>query len=513
MKYTYGCTNWLLFILDKHTEMFLEIFIILLTTTILILYLTKPSRPPGFPPGPSTLPLIGNLHNLGAKLHLHLNTLKSIYGPVYSIYLGRTPIVVINSITAAREAVLRQRDTFSGRPYPSDLPYGCQLVGKQGKNIGFGDVTPEWKLQRKIAEQALRDFFGRTMEDHVMTEVGKLLARLRPRVGKPLELGPDFDLAILNVICSLLFGVHYELGDSEFQRIVYFNACFTEGLKPGQLVDVFPWLARFPLPGLKKLRHAVAIRDEILDTKYAEHEATFDENNIRDLTDAILKAKSEFLDSESELKTSLTEDHLKAILADSFIAGFKTTATSLRWVFVYLLNNPRVQDRIHQELSPYSELPGLKDRPALQYLQATLAEVLRCASPVPIPIPHRVTGHTTLCGYQIPKDTTMFLNLWGINHDPDWWDQPFEFKPERFFNDEGMYEAPSASRCSYLPFSAGRRVCLGESLSNAIQYLFVSSLLHEFSFEVPPGCEPPDTEELTTAVLEPKAFRVVLKQK
>lgn len=493
--------------------MLLEVLILILLTVILILYLSKPSRSHGFPPGPPTLPLIGNLHNLGTKLHRHLDNLRSIYGPVYSIYLGRTPIVVINNITACREALLVQRDAFSGRPYPGELPYGCQLVGKQGTNIGFGDVTSEWKLQRKIAEKALKDFFGRIIEDHVTTEVEKLLARLRSRVGKPLELGVEFDLAILNVICSLLFGVHYEPEDTEFERIIYFNKCFTEGLKPGQLVDVFPWLARFPLPGLQKLRHAVAIRDDILDTKYAEHKATFDENNIRDLTDAILKAKREFVDAENEQNTSLTEDHLKAILADSFIAGFKTTATNLRWVFVYLLNNPRVQARIDQELSPYSKPPGLKDRPALQYLQATMAEVLRCASPVPIPIPHRVTADTNLCGYQIPKDTTVFLNLWGINHDPDWWEEPFEFKPERFFNAEGLYEAPSTSRCSYIPFSAGRRVCLGESLSNAIQYLFVSSLLHEFIFEVPSGCAPPDTEEVATAVLEPKPFQVILKRR
>ena len=493
--------------------MFLEIIVLFFTTFILIIYLSKPSRPPGFPPGPPTLPLIGNLHNLGTKLHLHLNNLKGIYGPVFSIYLGRTPIVVINSITAAREAVLRQWDTFSGRPFPRELPYACQLVGNQGTNIGFGDVTPAWKLQRRIAEQAFKDFFGKTMEDHVTTEVRKLLARLHPRVGKPLELGPEFDLAILNVICSLLFGVHYDSEDSEFQRIVYFNACFAEGLKPGQLVDVFPWLVKFPLPGLRKLQGAVAIRDEILDSKYAEHKTTFDENNIRDLTDAILKARSEFLDSEKDAKTSLTENHLKAILADTFIAGFKTTATNLRWLFVYLLNNPEVQDRIHQELSTYPEPPGLNDRPALPYLQATLTEVLRCASPVPIPIPHRVTEDTTLTGFQIPKDTTVFLNLWGINHDPDWWEQPFEFKPERFLNDEGLYESPSTSRCSYIPFSAGRRVCPGENLSIAIQYLFVSSLLHKFKFEVPPGCEPPDTEELTTAVLEPKPFKVVLKTK
>ncbi|XP_028402563.1 steroid 17-alpha-hydroxylase/17,20 lyase-like [Dendronephthya gigantea] len=493
--------------------MLFEIFILILSTTILVLYLTKPSRPPGFPPGPATLPLIGNLHYLGTKLHLHLNTLRSIYGPVYSIFLGHTPIVVISSITEAREAILRQRDTFSGRPYPGDLPYGCQLVGDQGRNIGFGDVTPEWRQQRKIAESALKSFFGKTMEDHVTTEVEKLVKRLRSRVGKSLEIGPEIDLAILNVICCLLFGVHYEPEDDEFQRIVYFNTCFTEGLKPGQLVDVFPWLANFPLTSLRKLRHAVAIRDEILDTKYVEHKATFDENNIRDLTDAILKAERELLDSENDLKTSLTENHLKAILADCFIAGFKTTATNLRWVFVYLLNNPEVQNRIHKEISTFSKPPGLKDRQAVPYLQATLNEVLRCASPVPIPIPHRVTCDTTLCGYNIPKDTTVFLNLWGMNHDPDWWSEPFEFKPERFFNAEGEYDPPSASRCSYIPFSAGRRVCLGEGLSNAIQYLFVSSLLHEFTFEVPVGSEPPDTEELTTAVLEPKPFQVVLKEK
>lgn len=491
--------------------MLFTILVILSSTVIFLLYKLRPSRPPGFPPGPATLPFIGNLHNLGTKLHLRLDHLRAIYGPVFSIYLGRTPIVVINSVTAAREALLVQRDTFSGRPYPEELPYGCQLVGNGGKNVGFGDFTAKWKLQRKIAESAFKEFFNKTMEDLMHVEVEKLLARLRPRVGEPLDLAPEFDLAILNIICSLLFGVHYDHNDEEFRRIVYFNTCFTEGLKPGQLVDVFPWLANFPLPGLEKLRGAVAIRDEILHAKYTEHKKNFDRHNIRDLTDAILKAKEEFVDCEDE--TFLTEDHLIAILADTFIAGFKTTATSLRWLFVYILNNPAVQQRIHKELSSNSKPPTLKEKPGLPYLQAALTETLRCASPVPIPIPHRVTVDTRLCGYNIPKDTTVFLNLWGINHDPHWWQEASEFKPERFFNAQGIYVAPSTLRSSYIPFSTGRRVCPGESLSNAIQFLFASSLLHEFVFEIPQGNDAPDTEELTTAVLEPKPFNVVLRRR
>ena len=257
-------------------------------------------------------------------------------------------------------------------------------------------------------------------------------------------------------------------------------------------MDVLPWLANFPLKSVQNLKEAVAIRDEILHTKFAKHMATFDADNIRDFTDAILKAK---IDAEKEkgfVNSLLTEEHMKFILADCFIAGFKTTATTLRWVFVYLLNNPDVQSRIHAELVPYNAPPGLKHRSALPYLRATLTEAFRRGSPVPIPIPHRVTADTKLCGYDIPKDTTVFINLWGINHDPDWWDEPFKFKPERFLDERG--EFVPLSSMSYLPFSTGRRVCLGESLSNAVLYLFVSSLLHKFTFEVPEDCEPPDTE-------------------
>lgn len=491
--------------------MILEIFILFATILVLFLYLSKPRRSPGFPPGPPTFPLIGNLHQLGTKIHLNLNTLKDIYGPVYSIFLGRMPVVVISGISAAREALVDNRDTFAGRPYPDQLPYGCQVVGCRGKNVGFGDFTPVWKLQRKIAESALRSFSGQAMEDHVTQEVSKLLARLGTRVGQPLDPGAEFDLAVLNIICSLLFGVHYDECDEEFKRIVYFNARFAEGLKPGQLVDVFPWVANFPLKSIRDLKEAVAIRDEILNTKYSEHKATFDEENIRDLTDAILKAKYDCEKDENCLKSSLTEEHMKFILADCFIAGFKTTVTTLRWVFVYLLNNPHVQSRIHKDLAAYDKPPGLKDRPALPYLRATLTEVLRRGSPVPIPIPHRVTADTKLCGYDVPKDTTVFINLWGINHDPDWWNEPFEFKPERFLDDDGVYVPPSSR--SYLPFSTGRRVCLGESLSNAILYLFVSGLLHEFTFEVPEHCELPDMEEIATAVLEPKPFKMIVKIK
>ena len=491
--------------------MLLELFILSVTAFALFFYLLKPRRPPGFPPGPTALPLIGNLHQLGYKLHLNLNAFKETYGPVYSIYLGRSPVVVINSISAAREALIKNRDTFAGRPYPEQLPYGCQLVGCRGKNIGFGDFTPVWKQQRKIAESALRDFSGKSMENHVTQEVTKLLARLTARVGEPLDPGAEFDLAVLNVICSLLFGVHYEETDTEFERIVHFNASFAEGLKPGQLVDVFPWLAKFPLKSVQKLKEAVQIRDEILNTKYAEHKATFNEDNVRDLTDAILRAKMDAENDKGTVNSSLTEDHMKFILADCFIAGFKTTATTLRWVFVYLLNNPHVLTRIHEELAAYRTPPGLKDRPDLPYFQATLTETLRRGSAVPIPIPHRVTADTKLCGYDIPKDTTVFVNLWGINHDPDCWDEPFEFKPERFLNEDGDVLPPFSM--SYLPFSTGRRVCLGESLSNAILYLFVSGLLHEFELEIPENCEPPDTEEVATAVLEPKPFKVVLRKK
>ena len=196
-------------------------------------------------------------------------------------------------------------------------------------------------------------------------------------------------------------------------------------------------------------------------------------------------------------------------MAEIFMTGLETTASTLCWALLYLIHNPKVQQMLQQELDQVvgpDRLPELEDKKNLPYLEATITETLRLSSLVPLSVPHKTTADTTLQGYSIPKDTTVLMNLWSLHHDPEIWDDPEALKPERFLDEEGSFVPPKADR--FLPFSAGRRVCLGEFLARIELFLVLARLLHSFKFENPPGCDLPTLEAITGIVSMPRPFSV-----
>jgi len=196
-------------------------------------------------------------------------------------------------------------------------------------------------------------------------------------------------------------------------------------------------------------------------------------------------------------------------MAEVFMAGLETTASTLCWALLYLIHNPEVQQMLHQELDQVTgpeRLPELEDKKNLPYLEATITETLRLSSLVPLSVPHKTTVDTTLQGYAIPKGTTILMNLWSLHHDPEIWDDPDAFRPERFLDEEGNFVPPKADR--FLPFSAGRRVCLGESLARLELFLVLARLLHSFKFENPPGCDLPTLKPINGIVSMPQSFSV-----
>jgi steroid 17alpha-monooxygenase/17alpha-hydroxyprogesterone aldolase len=104
-------------------------------------------------------------------------------------------------------------------------------------------------------------------------------------------------------------------------------------------------------------------------------------------------------------------------------------------------------------------------------------------------------------GYDVNEGSFVYVNLWAIHHDPDEWESPYEFRPERFLND------PDKSHDMF-PFGAGIRVCIGKSLAKSELFLMVSRLLHQFEFKLPPGSPRPDATGLTSTIYRPKPFQI-----
>ena len=486
--------------------MFEELSWLILAIILVTLVINHFHGTRNLPPGPFPFPIIGNAHKLAAdSRHLDLMKLEKHYGKVFRLYLGSKLVVVASGGNAIKEVLVTKSAEFAGRPslYSSD-------VFAEGKAIGFVDYSPEWRLHRKVAVSAIKTYTTRKVKEFgINEEFDLLLKRVRSRNGQAHDITKEIRLAVMNVICALVFGSRYELDDPEFTKFMEINDTIVNTLASGSVVDVFPWLGFIPFKSIQNLKQKCTELNEIISRIYQQHMDACRLDNPQDLTDTLLKTKKQAEDEDSSIKEFLTDQHLIMTISEVFMAGMETTASTLCWALIYLIHNPDVQKRLHQELDQvigHDRVPDLEDKKNLPYLEATITETLRLSSIGALSVPHKTTVDTTLQGYSIPKGTTVLTNLWSLHHDPEIWDDPGSFRPERFLDEEGSFVPPKADH--FLPFSAGRRVCLGESLARIELFLVLARLLHSFKFENPPGCDLPTLEPVVGIVLTPRPFNV-----
>ncbi|ROT79834.1 putative cytochrome P450 2U1 [Penaeus vannamei] len=226
------------------------------------------------------------------------------------------------------------------------------------------------------------------------------------------------------------------------------------------------------------------------------------------------------MDNKSEIAEYFSELDLMRTIFDLFAAGFDTTANTLRWVVLYMARFPEVQRRIQQQIDevvPRDTLPSYQHKSRLPLLEAMIQEVLRASSMIHNGVQRAAQTDTYLAGYLIPKASPCFtlfarvvvegrgpslsaphvlvdlvVGSWvfgcsGMCHsDSRYWDQPQEFRPERFLDQEGRVKTPKEG---FIPFGTGRRSCLGEALSRMELYIFSAALLQNFTFSPPAGVE------------------------
>ena len=197
------------------------------------------------------------------------------------------------------------------------------------------------------------------------------------------------------------------------------------------------------------------------------------------------------------------------------IAGQETTSTSIRWALLLIAKNQNVQQLVHEEIDQVvrDREPNSADRAQMPYTESVLDEVLRFAAIFPI-IPHIVVSPVTIGGFELPVDTIVLGNLYGIMHDPNVWPDPNHFNPEANFptavSSDEVREAFARRMQSFIPFSVGKRVCLGETLARQELFLFFVGLMQRFrvaaSLEHPLPSEYLGTHGITRA---PMAYKLL----
>lgn len=194
-----------------------------------------------------------------------------------------------------------------------------------------------------------------------------------------------------------------------------------------------------------------------------------------------------------------------------FIAGTENNSSTIEWAMSELILHPNVMHKLRQEIS---ERIGRKGRVEeakileLPYLQSVLKETMRLHLTVPLLLPHKSEINVKLNGYMIPKNTRVIVNAWAIARDPNSWENPDHFIPERFIGSEIDYRG---RHFSFLPFGSGRRMCSGIRLAERVMSLILVSLVAQFDWKLPNNMLPEELDmDDTFGITLQKATPLVL---
>uniref|UniRef100_A0A8B9JLP5 Cytochrome P450 2J2-like n=1 Tax=Astyanax mexicanus TaxID=7994 RepID=A0A8B9JLP5_ASTMX len=444
---------------------------------LLLIDLIKNKNPPSFPPGPRPLPFVGNIFS-GLDFPT-IDKLADKYGEVFSLRLGFGKTVFVSGYKNVKEALVM--DTFVDRP---DVPLFYKIF--KGLSVGVSNGYL-WKMQRKFAITHLRHFgeAKKDLELSMQQETTFLCDAFRDEKG-PFDPQIYLNSAVSNIISALVFGHRFEYHDEHFYNILRLDTeaislAFSAG---AQLYNFFPSLFEH-LPGThqKVFSNYNKITSFISD-EVKKHKEKFDPSNPRDYIDAFLLE----IEKNNDPDAGFNIETLIVSSLEMFEAGSETTATTLRWGFLYMMKYPEIQKKVQEEIDRVigqSRQPCMADKPNMPYTEAVVHEMQRVGNVVPLGFPKKAIKDTTLGGYFIPKGTTVNTNLSSVLNDKTEWKTPDTFNPEHFLDDQGQFR----KRDAFLPFSAGRRVCVGESLARMELFLFFTSLLQNFTFTPGPGKE------------------------
>ena len=295
-----------------------------------------------------------------------------------------------------------------------------------------------------------------SFEEKISKETDMLSKEIAKKAGQTFDPRRLIMCGVSNVICAVVFGKHYSYDDPEFRQQLDDAERHIKLVGAGGAQAFIKVLQHLPTKTNRELLKNAAKMDQFIQKHLDEHRAKFDPSNIQDFTDVYLEEIR--LQKENEDALYLQDIYVLGALNNVFGAGVETTSTTLRWAFLYMITHPETQKRVQDEIDSVigrDRLPRLSDRNSLPFTMATILEIQRSASILFLGFPHMAACDTTLSGYDISEGAMIISNLWAIHHDPDFWEEPERFNPERFLSEDGRVDPHEEH---LIPFSIGKWV-------------------------------------------------------
>uniref|UniRef100_A0A8C8SJH4 Cytochrome P450 2W1 n=1 Tax=Pelusios castaneus TaxID=367368 RepID=A0A8C8SJH4_9SAUR len=454
-------------------------FICLLCALLLLggFYFSAGSKNSPFklPPGPSPLPIIGNLHLLDIRRQdKSLMKLAEKYGPVFTLHFGFQKAVVLTGYEAVKEALVNFTDEFVDRP---PIPIFEEIQHGNGVFFSNGEL---WRMTRRFTVSSMRNLgMGKKqIEERISEELHFLAEMIKSFKG---ELGPfslkTFNAAPTNITFLMLFGDRFDYEDPTFVTLLRLidEVMVLLGSPLLHFFNFYPFLGLFLKTHKILLKKIEDVR--IILRNYIKISRQDSNENSQSYIDALVF-------KQQERDSLFHDENIIASVLDLVMAGTETTATTLQWAILLMM-----------------KYPGVQSEPLCDFTLCWCLSIEQCT-------PGKLSSmRGFILLLFVPcvafQGITVIPSLTSVLLDRTQWETPNEFNPSHFLDADGKFVKKDA----FLPFSIGRRNCIGESLAKMELFLFFVGLLQMFTFHPPPGLTESDLDlavPQTTFTLRPQ---------
>ncbi|KAG9598982.1 putative cytochrome P450, partial [Aureobasidium melanogenum] len=476
--------------------------------------LTIGRRHKDYPPGPPTIPILGNIHQMPKRdAHLQFQKWANEYGPIYSLMLGTRVLIVLSSDQAVKDLLDKRSAIYSAR---EDMYVG-QTLCSGGMRFLMMEYGPTWRYFRKMCHALLNVNVAKTYVSYQLLENKQMLYEMLVSPDRCLQNIRRYSNALTT---TMIFGWRTPTYEDHAMKQLYEG--FSEFVQINQtgtaaLLDSFPLLRKLPdwmFPLQARAKEAFKKERELYVGHWLTAKKTMKAGTIQPCFCVGM--------AQAQQEEGFSDDQAAYITGTLLEAGSDTTASTLYAFVQAMLLFPTVQKMAQEEIDRVvgkDRLPTMEDEPNLQYIRGCVKESLRWMPTTILgAVPHAVIRDDTYMGYKIPKGAGVMNNVWAIHMDPNRSSEPRRFDPDRFKDDflncADSATQPDASKRDSFTFGAGRRICQGMHVAERSLFLGISRML--WAFDINPVIDSatgeeilPDPDKLTQGILVmPEEYKV-----
>ncbi|KAG1682575.1 Cytochrome P450 3A40 [Nymphon striatum] len=441
-------------------------------------------------PGPQPQSLFyGNaLEYLSHPIHA-LTKWRDEYGDMFGYFYGPRPFLVVSDPVVIKTVLKERFDNFTDRP---DMPVPIEPLASGVVHA----INPLWSTSRKPITCALTGSKIKLMNETVNGFVDEFLEVIDEQESKPFNIHQYCQGLTMDVICKCALAMKTNCIRNQKEPILlsvkdFMNEALNFAVRLAIALPLFSKVVVFLYNNFtagkgsdvicNHLKKVLALRRGVGGPKRSD----------------MLQL---LLDTKKENGDGLSETELLGSCFSLVIAGYETTANHLAYTFYLLAKHPDIQKALAEEVDFMEERPTEEDLGKCQLLNRVVRESFRMYPPVVTFIARKARDAIHLGNYTIPKEMSVIIPVYQIHHDENLWPNPEKFDPDRF----SLENSGNISPMSYLPFSDGRRNCLGERFALFESKLTIARTVKKFEFSVCPETEDSITITVPTVVANPK---------